>query len=83
MELIVGARRITPSAIHRIAGGVTATLRGDALISLLDATFHGAGTIELSGGDLDRRPMDVAAIEMTGGETIVTLLCGGPAKPLM
>ncbi|SEN36622.1 hypothetical protein SAMN04488103_104299 [Gemmobacter aquatilis] len=83
MELIVGAKRITPSAIHRIAGGVEATLRGEALISLLDATFHGAGSIEVHGGDLDRRPLDVAAIEMTGGDTRVTLVYAGPAKTLM
>ncbi|MFC7705073.1 hypothetical protein ACFQXB_12780 [Plastorhodobacter daqingensis] len=83
MELLVGARRITPSAIRRIAGGVTATLRGDALISLLDATFHGKGSVEVIGGDLDRRPMDVAAIEMSGGDTTVTLICSGPARTLM
>ena len=28
------------------------------------------GHIEVLGGDLDRRPMDVAAIEMTGGDQV-------------
>jgi hypothetical protein len=83
MELIIGARRITPSAIHRIKGGVTATLRGEALISVLDATFHGAGSIEVIGAGLDRRPMDVTAIEMKGADTQVTLVCSGPARALM
>lgn len=83
MELIIGARRITPSAIHRIKGGVTATLRGEALMSLLNASFHGTGSIEMLGGDLDRHPMEVTSIEMTGADTTVTLLCAGPAKTLM
>lgn len=83
MDLIVGTRRITPSAIERIDGGVEATLRGEALIRVLDAGFRGLGTIEVLGAGLDRRPMDVAAVEMTGGETRVTLLCAGPARALV
>lgn len=82
MDLIVGAMRITPTAIRRTGDGVEATLQGAALVSLLDATFHGAGTIEICGGDLDRRPMDVAAIEMSGRDTRVTLVCAGPARVL-
>lgn len=83
MELIIGTKRIIPEAISRIAGGVEAILKGDALMSLLDATFHGLGTIEISGGDLDRRPMDVASIRMQGADTMVTLVCTGPAARLM
>ncbi|MBE2276043.1 MAG: hypothetical protein IAE87_07070 [Rhodobacteraceae bacterium] len=86
MYLIVGTRRIVPTAIHPVAGGVEVALRGEALVSLLDATFRqagqGAGSIEVSGGDMDRRPMDVAAIEMTGADARVTLLCAGPPRPL-
>lgn len=83
MQLIIGNRHVIPEAIHRIAGGVQAVLKGEGLRALLDATFHGTGSIEVLGGDLDRRPMDVAAIEMTGGDTRVTLICTGSARPLM
>lgn len=83
MDLIVGTRRITPAAIQRIDGGVEAILKGEALLSVLDAGFRGLGTIEVMGAGLDRRPMDVAAIEMTGGDTRVTLLCAGPARALV
>lgn len=82
MELIIGTRRIIPTAIHRITGGVEAVLQGEALRSLLDAAFHGAGSIELLGGDLDRRPVDVASIRMQGSDTRVTLICTGPAPRL-
>ncbi len=86
MYLIVGTRRIVPTAVHPVAGGVEVALRGDALVSLLDATFGragcGAASIEVSGGGLDRRPMDVAAIVMTGADARVTLLCAGPPRPL-
>ncbi|MFC3568731.1 hypothetical protein [Paracoccus sp. TOH] len=82
MELLVGVRRIIPAAIHPIPGGVEAELRGDAVLSLLDAAFHGAGRVELLGGGLDRRPMDVAGIEMRGASTLVTLLCAGEAARL-
>lgn len=83
MELIVGNRRITPSAIQPLRDGVEARLRGDALRQVLDATFHGQGTIEVIGGGLDRRPMEVADIRMTGGETTIRLRCTGPAPRLV
>jgi len=82
MELIVGARRIPPAAIHPIPGGVEAELRGDAVLPLLDAAFYGAGRVEILGGDMDRRPMDVAGIEMRGASTLVTLICAGKAAAL-
>lgn len=82
MELIVGTRRIAAAAIHPIPGGVEAELRGDAVLPLLDATFHGAGRVEILGGGMDCRPMDVAGIEMRGASTLVTLLCAGEAAAL-
>lgn len=82
MELIIGTRRIIPAAIHRVAGGVEAVLKGDALLSLLDAAFHGTCSIEVLGGGLDRRPMDVASICMQGADTRVTLICNGSAPAL-
>ncbi|MGA0538974.1 hypothetical protein [Neotabrizicola sp. VNH66] len=83
MELIVGNRRITPSAIQPVSGGVEARLKGEALLRLLDASFHGQGTIEVIGGGLDRRPMEVADIRMTGADTTVRLRCTGPAPRLV
>lgn len=77
MNLIVGTRQITPLAITRIDGGVEAVLKGAALLSVLDAAFHGAGSIEMLGGDLDRRRMEVTDIQMHGAETRVTLHCIG------
>ena len=62
--------------------GVEAQLAGEALLSVLEATFHGGATIEVLGGDLDRRPMDVAEIRMEGASTTVTLLCSGAALRL-
>ena len=82
MELIVGTRRITPEHMQEVPGGVRAELRGDAVLSLLDATFHGAGSIEVLGGALHRRAMDVAGIEMRGASTLVTLICAGEAARL-
>lgn len=82
MHLLIGTDRI-PAQLEPIAGGVVATLRGAALMAVLDATFRGEGAIEMSGGVLDRRPLSVAAIEMSGGETQVTLVCAGPAARLM
>ncbi|MCW1920176.1 hypothetical protein NX862_15560 [Rhodobacter sp. KR11] len=82
MDIIIGTDRITPQAIHPFAGGVIATLRGEALKAVLDATFRGKGSIEMSGGDLDRRPMSVTAIEMSGQDTTVTLVCAGPRRDL-
>ncbi|WP_313352890.1 hypothetical protein [Paracoccus sp. (in: a-proteobacteria)] len=82
MELIVGIRRITPTAVHAIPGGIEAELRGEAVLSLLDEAFRGAGRVEVLGGDMDRRLMDVAGIEMRGASTLVTLLCAGTAAQL-
>ncbi|WP_149142924.1 hypothetical protein [Gemmobacter caeruleus] len=83
MQLIIGDRRVEPGSITRIAGGVEAVLKGEALLRLLDAAFHGMGTIEVLGGDLDRRPMDVTSIRMKGAETCVTLIAAGPAPRLV
>ena len=82
MELIVGTRRIVPESMQPIPGGIEAEVRGDAVLSLLDATFHGAGSIEVLGGALHRRAMDVAGIEMRGASTLVTLICAGEAARL-
>ncbi|KRW94558.1 hypothetical protein O4J55_05160 [Paracoccus sp. PXZ] len=82
MELIVGNRRITAAAIHPIPGGIEAELRGEAVLPLLDEAFQGTGRIEILGGGMDRRPMDVAGIEMRGASTLVTLLCAGEAARL-
>lgn len=82
MELLVGARRITPERVQAVPGGIKAELRGEAVLRLLDATFHGTGSIEILGGALNRRPVDVAGIEMRGASTLVTLLCAGEAAQL-
>ncbi len=82
MELIIGAQRIIPDSIHSVPGGVEAELRGAAVLSLLDAAFHGGGRIEILGGALNRRPVDVAGIEMRGASTRVTLICTGEALAL-
>lgn len=79
MNLIIGARHIVPDTITRTEQGVEAVLHGPALLSLLDAAFHGAGSIEVLGGDLDRRRMEVTGIDMRGGQTCVTLSCIGTA----
>ncbi|MDV7269520.1 hypothetical protein RYZ20_01245 [Thioclava sp. A2] len=76
MELIVGNKRVQPMAMQRIPGGIEAELAGEALASVIDATFGGA-SIEVWGGDLDRRPLDVTDIRMQGASTTVTLLCAG------
>lgn len=83
MELIVGTRQITPDAMTRTPEGVEAVLHGAALLSLLDAAFHGAGTIEVLGGDLGRRRMEVTGIDMHGGKTRVTMACVGAGLRLM
>ncbi len=82
MNLLIGTRHVTPEAITRTAEGVEAILRGEALLRLLDSAFHGAGTIEILGGDLDRCPMEVTAIAMYGAETRVTLAALGTAPRL-
>jgi biotin synthase-like enzyme len=73
MDLIIGTRHITPDAITRTATGVEVVLHGKALMALLNAAFHGSGTVEILGGDLDRHRMEVTGIEMQGRETRVTL----------
>ena len=80
MELIVGTRRITPASIRVVPGGVCAELAGDAMRAVLDAAFHGQGTIELSGGRLNRHPVAVTGIEMHGATSRVTLICSGRAR---
>lgn len=57
-------------------------MHGAALLSLLDAAFHGAGTIEIRSGDRNRRRMEVTGIDMQGHETRVTLACVGAAAHL-
>ena len=42
MDLIIGTRHIIPDAITRTATGIEAVLHGDALLSLLNAAFHGS-----------------------------------------
>lgn len=81
MELIVGNKRVAAMAMQRIPGGVEAQLAGEALTSVIDATFGGT-SIEVLGGDLDRRPLDVTDIRMQGACTTVTLLCAGEAMRL-
>lgn len=68
---------ITPDAIPRTATGVEAVLHGDALMSLLNAAFLGAGSIEMLGSDLDRHQMEGTGIEMRGCEIRVTLAAMG------
>ena len=79
MQLLIGKDAITPQSIHRIAGGVQAVLKGEGLLRVLDAAMEGGPGIELLGGDLDRRPLQVAAIRMAGRDTHVTLICCGAA----
>lgn len=76
----MGTRHIISDAITRTATGVEAVLHGDALMSLLNAAFHGAGTIEILGGNLDRHQMEVTGIEMLGCETRVTLTGTGVGR---
>ena len=83
MDLIIGTRHIIPDAITRTATGIEAVLHGDALLSLLNAAFHGSGTIEVLGGDFDRHRMEVIGIQMQGCETRVTLSAMGAGQRLM
>ena len=64
MELIVGNKRVTVQALRRIPGGIEAQLVGEALTSVLDATFRGGASIEVIGGDLDHHALDVTDIRM-------------------
>lgn len=75
MRLIVDKKPVAATALHRVAHGVEAFVKGDALLPLLDAAFHGIGAIEVEGADMGRRRMDISGIEMQGGETRVTLIC--------
>lgn len=77
VELIVGNKRVTAQALRRIPGGIEAQLVGEALTSVLDATFRGGASIEVIGGDLDHHALDVTDIRMAGASTTVTLLSGG------
>jgi hypothetical protein len=83
MDLIFGTRQITPDAITRTTTGVGAVQHGEALISLLNAAFNGAGTIEILGGDLNRHWIEVTEIEMQGRETRVTLTAMGAGQRLL
>jgi len=83
LDLIIGTRHFTPDAITRTATGIEAVLHGEALMSLLNAAFHGAGTIEVLGGELDRHLMEVTGIRMQGRETRVTLAALGVSQRLM
>lgn len=83
MDLTIGTRHITADAITRTTTGVEAILHGEALISLLNAAFYGAGTIEILGGDLNRHLMEVTEIEMQGRETRVTLTAVRAVKRLL
>ena len=73
MKPVIGTRHITPDDITRSATGLEAVLHGVALVSLLNAAFHGAGTIKFLGGDPDRHQMEITGIDRRGCETGVTL----------
>jgi hypothetical protein len=80
MDLIIGTRHITPDTITRTATGIEAVRHGEALMSPLNAAFHGAGTIEILGDDLNRHRMEVTRIEMQGRETCVTMAAMGAGR---
>ena len=81
IELIIGNKRIRPTTITPVEGGLEAVLQGEALVSVLDATFLGSGCIEASGGEMDRCRLEVSAIEMLGGSTRITLVpSSAPAR---
>ena len=64
---------LDPRRHHPHRDGRRVVLHGNALMALLNAAFHGSGTVEILGGDLDRHRMEVIGIEMQGRETRVTL----------
>ena len=66
MDLIIGTRLITSDTITRTGTRVEAFLHGDALMSLLTASFHGDGIIEILGGSLNCHQMEVTEIAMQG-----------------
>ena len=86
MELIVGNSRVVPTAVRRIPGGIEAQLAGEALLRFLDVTVNAAPShhvsIEVLGGEYDRRAMDVTEIRMRGSITTVTLICTSKAASL-
>lgn len=55
------------------ATGIEVALHGEALMPFLNAAFHGSGTIEVLGGDLDRHRIEVTGIEVRCRETRVTM----------
>ncbi|HCY98432.1 MAG: hypothetical protein A3D16_17830 [Rhodobacterales bacterium RIFCSPHIGHO2_02_FULL_62_130] len=83
MDLIIGTRHITPDAMIRTATGIEAVLHGEALMSPLNAAFHGARAIKILDGDLDRHRMEATGIKMRGRETRVTLAAMGAVQRLM
>jgi hypothetical protein len=82
MDLIIGTLHITPDAIMRTATGIEAILYSDALLFLLNATFHGFDKIEILGGDFDRRQVEVTWIEM-GDKTRLMLAATWPGHRLI
>lgn len=82
MELIIGNKRLVPAALRPFPGGIEVELAGEGLNALLDAAFRGTGSIEALGGELDRRPLEVTDIRMSGATTNVTLVPQGAALRL-
>lgn len=78
IDLLIGTRHIT-----RTATGVEAVLHGDALMCLLDAAFHGDGTIEILGGGSNCHQMEVTEIAMQGRDSWVSLAAMGETLRLM
>ena len=62
MNRIIGTYHIIPNTIIRTPEVVEAMSHGKTLLSLLDAVVHGAEPIEVLGGELDRRRMEVTGI---------------------
>lgn len=82
VELIVGARRVTPQAVRPVAGGIEVELRGPALLAVLDASFQGQDSIEVLGGRWHRHRAQVSAISMQGASSRVLLTCAERCQPL-
>ncbi len=82
MELIIGNTRVLAAELELIEGGMVAKLSGDALKSVLNATFGGQASVEVWGEGLGARPMSVAEIEMHGASSTVTLMQSGSAYGL-
>ena len=75
VHLIIGTQTL-PAHLRPIPGGYEAVLAGEALKRLIDATFRGA-PIEVLGGGLPVRGLDVTDIRMGGATTTVTLMRSG------